>query len=206
VQGLLFAAAGLTSGLLGSRGADAQQTLLTASGAGVNVKMMPDVDGNETVPLRESFAFDPKYAQCIVEDNPERFAMETFAMGRAVIEPHQFFMAMHSTEMDLITVRSGPGGALLAQLTGVLGCSTEAGTSEITVGSRTAREPAFFEIVAVDGGHGGGAVGDSFAFTVFFDPNQAPINHAIFGPRFTFTGEMIDGEVTIGPPTLRPVV
>ena len=28
--------------------------------------------------MRESFAFDPIYAQCIVEDNAERFAMDTF--------------------------------------------------------------------------------------------------------------------------------
>jgi len=35
---------------------------------------------------------------------------------------------------------------------------------------------------------------------VFFDPAQAPLNHAIFGPQFTFTGELVAGEVTIDVP------
>lgn len=100
---------------------------------------MPDVDGNPVVPMRESFAFDPIYAQCIVEDNAERFAMDTYEMGRMVIE-------------------------------------------------------------ATDGGVGGGAPPDSFAFTVFFDSDEAPVNHGIFEPEFTFTGEMIAGKITIGKP------
>jgi len=72
----------------------AADDLATASGAGVNLKLMPDESGNPIVPMRESFAFDASYAQCIVEDNAERFAMDTFGKGRVVIEPHQFFMAM----------------------------------------------------------------------------------------------------------------
>jgi hypothetical protein len=56
----------------------------------------------------------------------------------------------------------------------------------------------------VDGGHGGGAAGDRFALTVFFDPAQAPLNHAIFGPRPTFTGELVAGEISTAAPTLRP--
>ena len=52
----------------------------------------------------------------------------------------------------------------------------------------------------MDNGEGGGTAGDSFKFTVFFDPDDAPVNHAIFGPEFTFTGEMIDGEITIRDP------
>src|SRR5919197_1412588 len=88
-------------------------------------------------------------------------------------------------------------GKRVAKLTGQLGCATYAGTATASFGSRTATEPAFFEIEAVDGGHGGGVTGDRFAFTVFFDPAQAPLNHAIFGPQPTFTGEMVAGEVTI---------
>jgi hypothetical protein len=34
------------------------------------------------VPLRESFAFDAHYAQCVIEDNPAAFAMDTHSMGR----------------------------------------------------------------------------------------------------------------------------
>ena len=51
-------------------------------------------------------------------------------------------------------------------------------------------EHATYRIEAVDGGVGGGPAGDSFAFTVFFDPDEAPLNHDIFGPEFTFTGAM----------------
>ena len=36
-------------------------------------------------------------------------------------------------------------------------------------------------------------------------PEEAPVNHGIFGPEFTFTGEMIAGKITIGPPVLLPI-
>jgi hypothetical protein len=55
-------------------------------------------------------------------------------------------------------------------------------------------------------GRGGGAGGDRFAFTVLFDPQAAPVNHAIFGPKFTFTGAMVAGEITIGPPVALPLL
>jgi hypothetical protein len=179
---------------------------MTVSGGGVNVKQMPAPTGNETVPLRESFSFDSQYAQCIVEDNPAAFAMDTHELGHVVIEPHAFFMAMHSHEMALVSIRRAQDGRRVAKLAGQLGCATEAGTADVVVGSREAIEPAFFEIETVDGGRGGGAAGDSFAFTVFFDPGQAPVNHAIFGPQFTFTGTMEAGEVTIGPPLTLPLL
>src|SRR3546814_2743029 len=51
-----------------SRGV-AQGELVTASGAGVNLKLMPDENGKMTVPLREPFAFDAHYEPCVVEDN-----------------------------------------------------------------------------------------------------------------------------------------
>src|SRR5215216_8193382 len=108
VQRRHFLRAGMTGGLAAALGAaavpvrvGAEDVLMTAYGAGVNLKLMPDESGNPVVPMRESFAFDASYAQCIVEDNAERFAMDTFGMGRVVIEPHQFFMAMHADNMGL---------------------------------------------------------------------------------------------------------
>jgi hypothetical protein len=184
----------------------AQEEKLTASGSGVNLKLMPDAAGDPTVPLRESFSFDAHYAQCIIEDNPAAFSMETFAMGEVVIEPHSFFMAMYANEISLVSIRDAGYGKRVAKLTGALGCATEAGTADGRVGSRTMEEPAFFEIEAADGGHGGGAARDSFVFTVYFDPERAPLNHAIFGPNPAFTGEMIAGEITIGPPALLPLI
>jgi hypothetical protein len=201
---ILAALAGL--GFIGGRPAVAQVQSLTVSGGGVNLKEMPAPTGDEGVPLRESFSFDTQYAQCIVEDNPAAFAMDTHALGRVIIEPHAFFMAMHSHDMSVVSITRRPDGKRVAKLAGQLGCATEAGTADVVVGSRDATEPALFEIEAVDGGRGGGAAGDSFAFTVFFDPGQAPVNHSIFGPTSTFTGSMVAGEVTIGPPVTLPLL
>ena len=123
-----------------------------------------------------------------------------------MIEPHTFFMAMYAHKVSLVSITDAGGGKRVAKLSGALSCATEAGTATGRVGSRTATEPAFFEIEATDGGHGGGAAGDRFAFTVFFDPQQAPLNHAIFGPNPTFTGELITGEITIAAPAVLPLL
>ncbi len=186
--------------------AASQQETVTASGGGVNLKPMPSPNGDDVVPLRELFSFDAHYAQCVIEDNPAPFAMDTHEMGRVVIEPHRFFMAMYANHISLVSIREAGDGTRVARLTGDLGCITEAGTASATLGSREAVEPAFFEIEAVDGGHGGGAAGDRFAFIVFFDPEEAPINHAVFGPNPTFTGEQIAGEVTIAAPAVLPLL
>jgi hypothetical protein len=181
----------------------AEDVMMTASGAGVNLKLMPDSEGNPVVPMRESFAFDAIYAQCIVEDNAERFAMDTFGMGRVVIEPHQFFMAMYADTVGIDSIRQEPNGSLIATFLGSLFCSTFAGTASVSVGSRDAKEHAKFKIEATDGGKGGNAPPDKFAFTVYFDEAESPVNHGIFGPEFTFTGEMIAGKITIGPPITK---
>ena len=185
--------------------APAQAERVTASGAGINLKLMPDEAGNPTVPLREPFAFDAHYAQCLVEDNPARFAMDTFGLGRVVIEPHAFFMAMYAEQIALAGVARGADGALTATLEGRLSCATYAGTASVEVGSREAAEHARFRIEATDGGFGPAAPPDRFAFTVLFDPAEAPVNHAIFGPEATFTGELVAGKVTIGAPALEEV-
>ncbi|MBI4279960.1 MAG: hypothetical protein HY660_16025, partial [Armatimonadetes bacterium] len=77
---------------------------------------------------------------------------------------------------------------------------TEVGQAKTTIGSRTAAEHATYMIEAIDGGIGGGRAGDAFAFTAFFDPKEAPVNYSIFGPKFTFTGKMVEGEITIVDP------
>lgn len=174
-----------------------------ASGGGVNRKMMPDpVSGQPTVPLDESFTFDRNHAQCRVDTNPKAFKMPTFAMGEVVIEPHRFFMAMATTTIDQFLITTAPDGKRRVIMRGGLSCATEVGQVQTTLGSRTESEHATYEIEAVDAGLGGGKAGDSFAFTVFFDAREAPLNHAIFGPKFTFTGEMVEGEITIVDPAL----
>ena len=172
----------------------------TASGGGVNVKLMPDVaTGKPTVPLAEVFSFDRFHAICRVDTNPLAFRMPTHTMGDVVIGANAFFMAMTATTIDQfkVTVVDGKRHLLMR---GGLGCSTEVAQGSVKLGSRTAAEHATFEIEAVDGGIGGAKAGDSFAYTAFFDDKEAPVNFAIFGPKATFTGTLVEGEVTIVDP------
>jgi outer membrane murein-binding lipoprotein Lpp len=168
-----------------------------ASGGGTNKKMMPDASGNPTVEMLEVFSFDRNHAYCRVDDNPQAFVMPTFKMGNVTIPARSFFMSMATTTIDQFDAKDAGGGKAQVLLRGNLDCHTEVNSASLKVGSRTAGEPASYEIVAVDGGPGGGPKGDSFAFTVFFDERTAPLNYAIFGPKFTFTGEMVEGEITI---------
>jgi len=170
----------------------------TASGGGINLKMMADPESGElTVPLEEVFSFDRNHAFCRVDTNPQAFKMPTYEMGEVVVEPHQFFMSMVVTSIEQYEVEGGPDGTRRVTMRGGLDCATEVGQADVTIGSRTAAEHATYKIEAVDAGIGGGEAGDSFAFTVFFDPQEAPVNHAIFGPEFTFTGKMTAGEITV---------
>lgn len=173
-----------------------------ASGGGVNRKLMPDpITGKATVALDEAFSFDRNHAMCRVDTNPQAFKMPTYAMGEVVIDAHKFYMAMATTTVEQFLVSTSADGKRKVVMRGGLSCATEVGQAKTTFGSRSASEHATYEIEAIDGGVGGGRAGDSFAFTVFFEPKEAPLNHAIFGPRFTFTGELVEGEVTITDPT-----
>jgi len=172
-------------------------TRWVASGGGTNKKMMPDALGNPTVSMLEVFSFDRNHAYCRVDDNLEAFVMPTFKMGPVTIPARSFFMSMATTTIDQFDARQAGENKAQVTLRGNLDCHTEVNSASIKVGSRVAAEPASYEIVAVDGGPGGGPKGDSFAFTVFFDERMAPLNYAIFGPKFTFTGEMVEGEITI---------
>lgn len=174
----------------------------TASGGGVNLKLMPHPEtGEATVPLPEVFSFDRHHAFCRVDTNPEAFVMSTFAMGEVLIEAYSFYMAMHVTAVEQWEIETIDETSRRVVFRGGVDCAIEVGQADAKIGDRTASEHATYRIEAVDGGIGGGPAGDSFAFTVFFDPEEAPLNHAIFGPEFTFTGEMVSGEITIVDPS-----
>ncbi len=173
----------------------------TASGGGVNLKMMPHpVSGQASVPLEEVFSFDRNHAMCRVDTNPQAFKMQTFSSGEVVVPANQFFMSMVVTTIDQFLVSTADDRTRHLTMRGGLSCRTEVGLTTVRIGSRSAAEHATYQIEAVDADVGGGGAGDSFAFTVFFDPSQAPVNHAIFGPKFTFTGKMVEGEITIVDP------
>lgn len=173
----------------------------TASGGGVNLKMMPDpVTGEATVPLEEVFSFDRNHAMCRVDTNPGAFKMQTHQMGEVLVPSRQFFMSMVATTIDQFAVSTQSDGMRRVTMRGGLSCKTEVGLATVTVGSRTAAEHATYQIEGIDSGVGGGTAGDRFAFTVFFDPKEAPVNHRIFGPKFTFTGRMVEGKITVVDP------
>jgi len=201
--GLEAAAAGAQVGAMrkdakASRTALNHLALRASSGGGVNLKMMPDpLTGQPTVPMQEVFSFNHEMAMCRVDTNTAAFKMPTHSMGDVTIEAHQFFMAMVATAIDRFAVETTADGKRKLTMEGGLDCITEVAQANVTIGSRTIGEPADYTIEAVDAGPGGGQAGDSFAFTVMFDPNKAPVNFAIFGPKATFTGKVISGEITI---------
>ena len=191
-------------GFLDRASTSAQTDQMTVSGGGVNLKPMPSPDGKGTVPLRELFTVDAHYAQCVIEDNPARFAMDTFAMGRVVIEPHTFFMAMYANEVSLVGVYDagrgqapGPAdrGARLRHRGG-----DRQRKSRLARGDRA----GLFRHRRRRRGTWRRRGGRQVSFTVSFDAKQAPVNHAIFGDKATFTGEMIAGEITIAAPVTLP--
>ncbi len=173
----------------------------TASGGGVNLKLMPDPGTDRpTVELEEVFSFDRNHAICRVDTNRKAFKMSTYKLGQVVIRPHAFYMSMVATSVDQFILERQGNGARKVAMRGGLDCATEVAQGRTTMGSRTAAEHATYLIEAIDGGIGGGKAGDRFAFTAFFDPEKAPVNYSIFGPKFTFTGKMVEGEITITDP------
>jgi hypothetical protein len=175
--------------------------LNAASGGGLNMKYMPHPEtGEASVALPEVFSFDANHAFCRVDTNKDAFIMPTYEMGDVLIEKNEFFMAMSTTSMDEFKISKDSDGNNTVTVTGGLDCLTEVAKANMTLGSREVAEFAEYKIKATDGGLGGGKAGDTFEFTVYFDKTTAPVNYAIFGPEFTFTGEMIDGEITIPDP------
>ena len=179
---------------------------ITAFGGGVNQKSMPTLSGDVSHVMDESFSFSTEYALCRVDTNFADFMMPTFGLGEIPIEANTFFMAMSSNNIESYEISTNSDGSTQAVLLGTLDCFTEVDLTEnplvpddfkAVFGSRTDPEPASFRVTAVDGGVGGGGAGDRFEFTTFFDPAAAPFNHAVFGPEFTFTGVMSEGEITV---------
>jgi hypothetical protein len=167
-----------------------------AYGGGSNLKYMPDpITGQLIIPLEELWYFDRNLAFCRVDNNPQAFAMETYKMGRVVVDANSFSMVMLSNTVHISGFTIGPAGAAKLNLNGNLGCATAASVENTKIGGRDVWEPAPFAITAV---HDEKA-GDSFAFQVFFQKGEAPLNYGIFGPSATFTGKMQTGSVTIKP-------
>ena len=163
-------------------------------GGGSNVKKMPNVvHKSPTVNMDEVFYFNHKSATCRVDNNPEPFVLPSYKMGEIVVEPNTFYMVMTAQNLIVKSIEEFDSNSefsntvVLESFEGV--CYTEASVNKQIYGSRIAPEPFTSEITAVDA--------TSFAFTAFFDENTAPVNFAIFGPKFTFTGEITTGTVVV---------
>ena len=179
---------------------------ISAFGGGVNEKSMPTMEMGVSHVMDEVFSFSTEYALCRVDTNFTDFVMPTNGLGEIPIEAHTFYMAMSSNNIESYEISTNADGSTQIVLNGTLDCFTEVDLSEnalvpaafqVVHGSRMTPEPASFRVTAIDGGMGGGGAGDSFEFTTYFDPTDAPFNHAVFGPEFTFTGTMTSGEITI---------
>ena len=114
-------------------------------------------------------------------------------MGRVVVDANSFAMIMLTKDVEVPEFTVTPEGPAQVKLTGEISCSTVASIASVKVGGRDIIEPASFEIIATYDEK----AGDSFAFAMFFDPDMAPVNYAIFGPKTTFTGKMQSGGLTI---------
>ncbi len=179
---------------------------ITAFGGGVNEKSMPTLDMGVSHVMDEVFSFSTEFAMCRVDTNFTDFVMPTNGLGEIPIQANTFYMAMASNNIESYEISTNADGSTQVVLNGTLDCFTEVNLTEQALvpaefqqvfGSRMEPEPASFRVTAIDGGMGGGGAGDSFAFTTYFDPNEAPFNFAVFGPEFTFTGTMTSGEITV---------
>ena len=179
---------------------------ITAFGGGVNEKSMPTLDMGVSHVMDEVFSFSTEFAMCRVDTNFTDFVMPTSGLGEVPIQANTFYMAMASNNVESYEISTNADGSTQIVLEGTLDCFTEVDLTEQTLvpedfqkvfGGRMAGEPASFRVTAVDGGMGGGGAGDSFEFTTYFDATEAPLNYAIFGDEFTFTGTMTSGEITV---------
>lgn len=196
--GLLLGGATLGSIATGILLPPAQKSLryYVAYGGGTNIKYMPDPNtGQATIPLEEVWYFDRNLAFCRVDNNPQAFAMDTYKMGKVVVDANSFSMVMISKTVHISSFAIDQAGAARLNLNGNLGCATAASVEKTKIGGRDVIEPAPFEIAAVHDEQ----AGDSFSFQVFFQRDEAPLNYGIFGPQATFTGKMQTGSVTIKP-------
>jgi len=163
-------------------------------GGGSNVKKMPNIiDKSSTVNMDEVFYFNHKSATCRVDNNPEPFIMPSYKMGEIVIDSNTFYMVMTAQNLIVKSIQEFDSTSefsnicVLESYEGT--CFTEASVNKQVYGSRIAPEPFTSEINVVDA--------TSFAFTAYFDEASAPVNFAIFGPKFTFTGEITSGSVVV---------
>jgi hypothetical protein len=119
--------------------------------------------------------------------------MDTYKMGHVVVDANSFQMVMLTRDVEVPEFTVTSDGTAMVKLTGEIDCSTVASVASTKVGGMEIIEPAPFEIVAAKDAK----AGDSFVFIVFFDPDKAPVNYAIFGPKATFTGKVVSGGLTI---------
>jgi hypothetical protein len=160
-----------------------------AYGGGVSLLGPFQGANGKAVSLRLVFSFGSDYVVCTVEDNPEGFVFPTATLGNVSLDPHSFFMYMGGSKVKSVEYSADPNGVVSAVISGGLACHTQAITASGTYGGRDSSEPATFQATARDG--------TDFSIAVNFDKTTAPVNSAIFGPKFTFKGLIADAVIVV---------
>jgi hypothetical protein len=160
-----------------------------AYGGGVSLLGPFQGTKGNSVSLRSIFSFGSDYVVCTVEDNPEGFIFPTATLGNVPLDPHSFFMYMGGSKVEGVEYGTDPSGVTSAVISGGISCHTQAITATGTFGGRDSSEPATFQATARDG--------KDFSIAVSFDKTTAPVNSAIFGPKFTFKGQIADAVIVV---------
>ena len=154
-------------------------------------------DPNRQAFLTTDLGFDETMVYCKVTTNFEPFIFPTFGMGPVELEAHSFFMDMQSTRIDRLDIVDGPDGQPRAFYEGVMRSITRARVGETMFEFDEVEIP--YGCVADDDPLGTPAeVGISknfFSMVGYFDP--AGGHHVLFGPEFTFAGNLTSGNIVI---------
>ena len=154
-------------------------------------------DPNRQTFLTTDLGFDETMVYCKVTTNFEPFIFPTHGLGPVTVEAHAFFMDMQSTRIDRLDIMDGPDGQPQAIYAGVMRSITRARVGE-TMYEFDEKEIRY-GCVADDDPLGTPAeVGISknyFSMTGYFDP--AGGHHVLFGPEFTFAGNLTSGNIVI---------
>jgi hypothetical protein len=160
-----------------------------AYGGGVSLLGPFNGTNENPVSLRSIFSFGSNYVVYTVEDNPEGFVFPTTTLGKVQFDPHSFFMYLGASKVDGVEYSTDANGVMSAVISGGQTCRIRAITASGSYGSHDSSEPATFQATVRDG--------TDFSLLVRFDKTTAPVNSAIFGPQFTFKGQIADAIIVV---------
>ena len=169
------------------------------SGSG-SYALGPFVHGDD--PTGQAFlitdlGFDETMVYCKVTTNFDPLIFPTHELGEVRLAAHEFFMDMQSTRIDSLEVRDGPDGQPQAIYRGAMRSITRVFSGANLMKFDEAEIP--YDCEADDDGLGTPAEvaisKNHFSMTGHFSPGGG--HHALFGPVFTFEGDLTSGNIVI---------